>query len=126
MARSFEYVDGDLHVENVPLATLAEQFGTPLYVYSRAALEATYGAYAKACEGRRATIHVAVKANSNLAVLNAFARAGAGFDIVSAGELLRALKAGARGERIVFSGVGKTADEMRFALEAGVKCFNVE
>jgi diaminopimelate decarboxylase len=126
MARSFEYVDGDLHVENVPLATLAEQFGTPLYVYSRAALEATYGAYAKACEGRRATVHVAVKANSNLAVLNVFARAGAGFDIVSAGELLRALKAGARGERIVFSGVGKSADEMRFALESGVKCFNVE
>ncbi|HTJ94466.1 MAG TPA: diaminopimelate decarboxylase [Pararobbsia sp.] len=126
MARPFEYIDGALHAENVPLAKLAEQFGTPLYVYSRAALEATYGAYAKACEGHRASIHVAVKANSNLAVLNVFARAGAGFDIVSGGELARALKAGARADRIVFSGVGKTAEEMRVALEAGVKCFNVE
>ena len=126
MARPFEYIDGALHVENVPLTSLAEQFGTPLYVYSRAALEQTYRAYAKACEGHRASIHVAVKANSNLAVLNVFARAGAGFDIVSAGELMRALRAGARADRIVFSGVGKTADEMRMALETGVKCFNVE
>ncbi|WP_166444163.1 diaminopimelate decarboxylase [Pararobbsia silviterrae] len=126
MARPFEYIDGALHVENVPLASLAERFGTPLYVYSRGALETAYRAYAKACEGRRASIHVAVKANSNLAVLNVFARAGAGFDIVSGGELARALKAGASADRIVFSGVGKTAGEMRVALEAGVKCFNVE
>jgi diaminopimelate decarboxylase len=126
MARPFEYIDGVLHVENVSLTSLAERFGTPLYVYSRAALEATYGAYARACEGRRASVHVAVKANSNLAVLNVFARAGAGFDIVSAGELARALRAGAQADQIVFSGVGKTAGEMRIALEAGVKCFNVE
>ncbi len=126
MSRPFDLIGGTLHAERVPLADLAERFGTPLYVYSRAALEATYGAYAKACEGRRATVHVAVKANSNLAVLNVFARAGAGFDIVSAGELERALKAGASAGKIVFSGVGKTADEMRMALRVGVKCFNVE
>ncbi|CAB3795851.1 diaminopimelate decarboxylase [Pararobbsia alpina] len=126
MSLPFDFADGVLHAERVSLASLAEQFGTPLYVYSRAALETAYGAYANACAGRRATVHVAVKANSNLAVLNVFARAGAGFDIVSAGELTRALKAGASADKIVFSGVGKTADEMRTALRVGVKCFNVE
>ncbi len=126
MSLPFDFVGGVLHAERVSLPTLAERFGTPLYVYSRAALETAYAAYADACAGRRAAIHVAVKANSNLAVLNVFARAGAGFDIVSAGELARALKAGASAHRIVFSGVGKTADEMRVALHAGVKCFNVE
>jgi diaminopimelate decarboxylase len=126
MSLPFDLIDGTLHAEHVSLADLAERFGTPLYVYSRAALEGSYGAYAKACEGRRASVHVAVKANSNLAVLNVFARAGAGFDIVSAGELERALKAGASPAKIVFSGVGKTADEMRTALRIGVKCFNVE
>ena len=127
MTRSaFDYVDGVLHAEGVSAVSLAEQFGTPLYVYSRAALTAAWNAYAGACAGRRATVHVAVKANSNLAVLNVFARLGAGFDIVSGGELARVLAAGGKAENTVFSGVGKHADEMREALAAGVKCFNVE
>ncbi|MDR5766350.1 MULTISPECIES: diaminopimelate decarboxylase [unclassified Caballeronia] len=123
---AFHYVDGVLHVEGVSAASLADQFGTPLYVYSRDALTRAYHAYADACAGRKATVHVAVKANSNLAVLNVFARMGAGFDIVSSGELARVLAAGGKAENTVFSGVGKTAAEMREALEAGVKCFNVE
>ncbi|MFL9873572.1 diaminopimelate decarboxylase [Paraburkholderia megapolitana] len=127
MTRSaFAYVDGVLHVEGVSAISLAEQFGTPLYVYSRAALTAAWQAYAGACVGRRATVHVAVKANSNLAVLNVFARLGAGFDIVSIGELARVLAAGGKAEHTVFSGVGKSESEMREALAAGVKCFNVE
>jgi diaminopimelate decarboxylase len=123
---AFHYVDGVLHVEGVSAASLAEQFGTPLYVYSRDALTQAYRAYAGACAGRKATVHAAVKANSNLAVLNVFARMGAGFDIVSSGELARAIAAGGKPENTVFSGVGKTAAEMREALELGVKCFNVE
>ncbi|KVD73200.1 diaminopimelate decarboxylase [Burkholderia sp. ABCPW 14] len=123
---AFDYVDGALHAERIAAAELAERFGTPLFVYSRAALTAAYEAYANACAGRRASIHVAVKANSNLGVLNVFARLGAGFDIVSGGELARVLAAGGRAQNVVFSGVGKSADEMRAALEAGVKCFNVE
>jgi diaminopimelate decarboxylase len=123
---AFAYVDGVLHAEGVSAVTLAEQFGTPLFVYSRAALTDAYEAYARACAGRRASVHVAVKANSNLAVLNVFARLGAGFDIVSGGELARVLAAGGKAENVVFSGVGKSADEMRDALAAGVKCFNVE
>ncbi|SAK64928.1 diaminopimelate decarboxylase [Caballeronia glebae] len=123
---AFYYVDGVLYAEGVSAASLAEQFGTPLYVYSRDALTRAYHAYADACAGRRATVHVAVKANSNLAVLNVFARMGAGFDIVSSGELARVLAAGGKAENTVFSGVGKSAAEMREALEAGVKCFNVE
>ena len=127
MTRSaFAYVDGVLHVEGVSAISLADQFGTPLYVYSRAALTAAWQAYAGACAGRRATVHVAVKANSNLAVLNVFARLGAGFDIVSIGELARVLAAGGKAENTVFSGVGKSESEMREALAAGVKCFNVE
>jgi diaminopimelate decarboxylase len=127
MTRSaFAYVDGVLHTEGVSAVSLAEQFGTPLYVYSRAALTDAWQAYAGACAGRRATVHVAVKANSNLAVLNVFARLGASFDIVSGGELARVLAAGGKAENVVFSGVGKSAVEMREALEAGVKCFNVE
>ncbi|MGI4983712.1 MAG: diaminopimelate decarboxylase [Janthinobacterium lividum] len=122
----FEYRDGALHVERLGAATLAERFGTPLYVYSRAALTRAYDAYAQACAGRNATVHYAIKANSNLAILNVFARLGAGFDIVSRGELARVLAAGGRADKVVFSGVGKTAEEMRFALETGVKCFNVE
>ncbi|WP_248320628.1 MULTISPECIES: diaminopimelate decarboxylase [unclassified Caballeronia] len=123
---AFHYVDGVLHAEGVSTASLAQQFGTPLYVYSRDALTRAYRAYADACAGRRAVVHVAVKANSNLAVLNVFARMGAGFDIVSSGELARVLAAGGKAENTVFSGVGKSAAEMREALEAGVKCFNVE
>ncbi|ACC71974.1 diaminopimelate decarboxylase [Paraburkholderia phymatum] len=123
---AFAYVDGVLHAEGVSAVSLAEQFGTPLYVYSRDALTKAWHAYADACAGRRATVHVAVKANSNLAVLNLFARMGAGFDIVSGGELARVLAAGGKAENTVFSGVGKSVAEMRDALAAGVKCFNVE
>ncbi|KNH05924.1 Diaminopimelate decarboxylase [Candidatus Burkholderia brachyanthoides] len=123
---AFHLVDGMLHAEGVSAASLADQFGTPLYVYSRNALTHAYRAYADACAGRKAKIHVAVKANSNLAVLNVFARMGAGFDIVSAGELARVIAAGGKPEDTVFSGVGKSAAEMREALEMGVKCFNVE
>jgi diaminopimelate decarboxylase len=123
---AFAYVDGVLHAESVSAVSLADEFGTPLYVYSRAALTDAYEAYARACAGRRASVHVAVKANGNLAVLGVFARLGAGFDIVSGGELARVLAAGGKAENIVFSGVAKSADEMREALIAGVKCFNVE
>jgi diaminopimelate decarboxylase len=123
---AFEYRDGELHAEQVSLVSLAEQFGTPLYVYSRAALTAAYRAYAGACAGRSARVHAAVKANSNLAVLNVFAQLGAGFDIVSAGELARVLAAGGRAADTVFSGIGKSPAEMHYALAAGVKCFNVE
>ncbi|MHB9840337.1 diaminopimelate decarboxylase [Paraburkholderia terrae] len=123
---AFAYVDGVLHAEDVSAVSLAEQFGTPLYVYSRAALTEAWHAYADACAGRHATVHVAVKANSNLGVLNLFARMGAGFDIVSSGELARVLAAGGKAESTVFSGVGKSVAEMREGLAAGVKCFNVE
>ncbi|AXE99772.1 diaminopimelate decarboxylase [Paraburkholderia hospita] len=123
---AFAYVDGVLHAEGVSAVSLAEQFGTPLYIYSRAALTEAWHAYADACAGRHATVHVAVKANSNLGVLNLFARMGAGFDIVSSGELARVLAAGGKAENTVFSGVGKSVAEMREGLAAGVKCFNVE
>lgn len=123
---AFHRRDGVLYAEDVCLVDLASQFGTPLYVYSRAALTTAWRAYAQACAGRNATVHMAVKANSNLAVLNLFAQLGAGFDIVSGGELERVLAAGGNAQNVVFSGVGKRADEMRAALDAGVKCFNVE
>ena len=118
--------DGALMIEGVALDAIAAQFGTPTYVYSRAALTANYRAYAAACEGRNAHVHYAVKANSNLALLQIFAQLGAGFDIVSAGELKRVLATGVSASKVVFSGVGKNADDMRFALEVGVACFNVE
>ncbi|WP_310452607.1 diaminopimelate decarboxylase [Sulfuritalea sp.] len=119
-----------LQVEAVPLSVLAARFGTPCYVYSRAALTAAYAAYRDALQANglldRALICYAVKANSNLAILNLFARLGAGFDIVSGGELARVLAAGGSADKIVFSGVGKSHAEMRAALEAGIHCFNVE
>ncbi len=123
---SFDYRGGELHAEALPCAALAERYGTPLYVYSRAAIEAAYAAYAQALSGRQHLICYAVKANSNLAVLDLLARLGAGFDIVSGGELARVLAAGGDPAKVVFSGVGKTAAEMREALEAGIRCFNVE
>ena len=123
---SFEYRDGELHCEDVALSQIAQQVGTPAYVYSREALERAYLSYAQALEGRNALICFAVKANSNLAVLNVLARLGAGFDIVSGGELERALLAGAEPSKIVFSGVGKQAHEIARALEAGIHCFNIE
>ena len=118
--------DGVLHVEDLPLPEIAARFGTPTYVYSRAALTAAYNAYKEALAGRDALVCYAVKANSNLAILNVFARLGAGFDIVSGGELARVIAAGGDPAKVVFSGVGKSALEMRAALEAGILCFNVE
>ena len=119
-----------LQVESVPLSEVAQRFGTPCYVYSRAALTAAYGAYRDALQAHglagRSLICYAVKANSNLAILNLFARLGAGFDIVSGGELARVLAAGGTADKVVFSGVGKSRTEMRAALEAGIHCFNVE
>jgi diaminopimelate decarboxylase len=115
-----------LHVEDCALDELALRFGTPLYVYSRQSMLAALAGYQRALAGRRHLICYAVKANSNLAVLQTFARAGCGFDIVSAGELERVLAAGGEPSRIVFSGVGKTRAEMARALQAGVRCFNVE
>ena len=118
--------NGSLSVEGVSLASIAEQFGTPCYVYSRAALTAAYQDYAAALQGRNALVCYAVKANSNLAVLNVFARLGAGFDIVSGGELARVLVAGGDASKIVFSGVGKSRDELMMAVDADIHCFNVE
>lgn len=118
--------NGQLFAEDVALSRIAEQFGTPTYVYSRAHLENQYRTYADSLQGISSMVCFAVKANSNLAVLNVLARLGAGFDIVSRGELERVLAAGGKPERIVFSGVGKTADDMRRALAVGVHCFNVE
>ncbi|MDQ5877660.1 MAG: diaminopimelate decarboxylase, partial [Pseudomonadota bacterium] len=123
---AFSLKNGTLHAENVALASIAERFGTPCYVYSRAALEASLDEFLAELQGIDALVCYAVKANSNLGILNLFARRGAGFDIVSGGELQRALAAGADPQKIVFSGVGKTADEMRLALNTGILCFNVE
>ena len=122
----FSRHDAELCVESVPLSRIAEEFGTPCYVYSHAALTAAYQSFDSAFAERDHLICYAVKANSSLAILNLFARLGAGFDIVSGGELARVLAAGGDAKRVVFSGVGKTADEMRQALEAGILCFNVE
>jgi diaminopimelate decarboxylase len=110
----------------VPLADIARRFGTPCYVYSRAALEAAFRAFSAPLVGRDHLVCYAMKANSNLAVLDVFARLGAGFDIVSGGELQRVIAAGGDPGKVVFSGVGKTADEIRLALRAGILCFNVE
>ncbi len=115
-----------LHAEGVALDILAAKLGTPLYVYSRAALHAAYDSYRQAIGDRPVLVCYGMKANSNLAVLKEFARLGAGFDIVSGGELRRVLAVGGDPAKIVFSGVGKQAWEMREALAAGVKCFNVE
>ena len=123
---SFQFRNNVLYAEDVPLDHLAEKLGTPLYVYSRAALRAAWESYRNAVGEHPVLVCYGMKANSNLAVLKEFARLGAGFDIVSGGELKRALAAGADPSRIVFSGVGKQAWEMRDALAAKVKCFNVE
>lgn len=122
----FTYRHGELHAEDVPLSAIAARFGTPSYVYSRAAIEAAFADYAQAFAGTPHLICYALKANSNLAILALLARLGAGFDIVSGGELARVLAAGGDPQRVVFSGVGKTEHEMRAALSAGILCFNVE
>lgn len=122
----FAYRDGVLHAEGVPLPALAGQFGTPAYIYSRAALERQWRAFDQAFGSRSHLVCYAVKANSSLAILNLLARLGSGFDIVSVGELERVLAAGGDPSRVVFSGVGKRIDELRRALQAGIRCFNVE
>ncbi len=122
----FTYQGGELCAEQVPVAAIAREYGTPCYIYSRATLERHYRAYDQALEGMPHLVCYAVKANSNLAVLSVLARLGAGFDIVSVGELERVLRAGGDASRVVFSGVGKQRHEMRRALEVGVRCFNVE
>ena len=122
----FEYRDGRLFAEEVDLAGLAEVYGTPCYVYSRATIERHWRAFDAALSGTDHLVCYAVKANSNLSVLNLLARLGSGFDIVSVGELERVLAAGGAPEKVVFSGVGKRADELRRALEVGIHCFNVE
>ncbi len=122
----FTYRDGELYAEEVPVAAIAAAHGTPAYVYSRATLERHWHAFDAALGGHPHLICYAVKANSNLAVLNLLARLGSGFDIVSVGELERVLRAGGDPTRIVFSGVGKREDELRRALEVGIRCFNVE
>jgi diaminopimelate decarboxylase len=122
----FDYRKGKLHCELVQLGNIAQEFGTPCYIYSRAALIAAYREFDDAFAGRDHLVCYAVKANSNIAILNLFARLGSGFDIVSGGELKRVLKAGGNPQKVVFSGVGKRPDEMQAALAAGILCFNVE
>jgi diaminopimelate decarboxylase len=120
------YRGGELHVEEARLRDLAREHGTPLFVYSKASMLDALAAYRRGFAGRNARICYAMKANSSLAILQVFAQAGCGFDIVSGGELERALAAGANPADIIFSGVGKTRGEMRHALEHGIGCFNVE
>ena len=122
----FPTENGVLYAEGIPFPELADRYGTPLYVYSRAALHEAWARYAQALVGRNALVCYGVKANSNLAILHEFQLLGAGFDIVSGGELERVLAAGARADRVVFSGVGKQSWEIRAALAAGIKCFNIE
>ncbi|MCP4188005.1 MAG: diaminopimelate decarboxylase [Gammaproteobacteria bacterium] len=122
----FNYRDAALYCENVAINELAESYGTPLYVYSRATLERHWHAFDRALGDHDHLVCYAVKANSNLAVLNVLARLGSGFDIVSAGELQRVLRAGGRPEKTVFSGVGKQANEIQLAIDHDIHCFNVE
>ncbi|MFZ2540584.1 MAG: diaminopimelate decarboxylase [Gallionella sp.] len=122
----FHYQSNALYVEQVSLTDIATQFGTPCYIYSHAALTDSWNQFSNALLGREHLICYAVKANSNLAILNVLARLGAGFDIVSGGELQRVLAAGGDAHKVIFSGVGKTIAEMRMALDANVLCFNVE
>ena len=120
------YQQGNLHLEGVAIDKLADQYGTPLFVYSKAAMLAALAAYQAGLAGRNAQICYAMKANSSLGVLQVFAEAGCGFDIVSGGELDRVIAVGGDVRKVIFSGVGKTSAEMRQALQAGIACFNVE
>ena len=122
----FQSRNGELYAEGVALSQIAAEFGTPCYVYSKQALTATFERFRAGFAASDHLVCFAVKANPSLAILNLFARMGAGFDIVSGGELARVLAAGGDAGKVVFSGVGKTAVEMRAALEAGILCFNVE
>src|SRR5947207_9858625 len=119
----FDYRDGELHCEDVPLARIAEQVGTPTYVYSYSTLARHYRVFDEAFAGSPHVICYSMKANSNLAVLRALVALGAGVDIVSGGELYRALRAGADAKKIVFSGVGKREEEIEYALESGILAF---
>ena len=123
---AFALKNGELYAESVPLTEIANRFGTPCYVYSRAALETALDEYQQELAGTDSLVCFAIKSNSNLGVLNVFARKGAGFDIVSGGELKRALAAGGDPKKIVFSGVGKSVEEMEFAINTGILCFNLE
>jgi len=120
------YRDGELYMEDLRLSDLAREYGTPLFVYSKASMMEALDAYTRGLSGRDAHVHYAMKANSNIAVIQLFAKAGCGFDIVSAGELDRVIAAGGDPAKVIFSGVGKTREEMRQALAAGIECFNVE
>jgi diaminopimelate decarboxylase len=122
----FTYRHGVLCADEVPLDEIARRFGTPCFVYSAAAIEGAYREFAQALRGRDAQVCYSVKANSNLAILALLARLGAGFDIVSGGELARVLAAGGEARKTLFSGVGKSEAEIRFALERGIGCINVE
>ena len=123
---SYQYVNNVLHFDGVALPALAQTYGTPLYVYSESALTDAFKAYEQAFAANQPLICYAVKANGNLSVLKHFAALGSGFDIVSGGELQRVLAAGGDAGKVIFSGVGKSRDEIKLALEVGVKCFNVE
>jgi len=122
----FSYKDNSLQVEDASIASIVERYGTPCFIYSKAALEQNYQAYEKAFEGHSHLICYAVKANSNLAVLNVLAKLGAGFDIVSGGELDRVIAAGGDTKKVTFSGLGKTTQEIYKALDKGIHCFNIE
>lgn len=123
---AFNFKDNTLHAEHVALNKIAENFGTPCYVYSKSALTQAFERFDAGFKGSNHLVCFAVKSNPSLAILNLFAKLGAGFDIVSGGELARVIAAGGDPSKVVFSGVGKTADEMRAALDAGIFCFNVE
>ncbi|WP_420402707.1 diaminopimelate decarboxylase [Nisaea sp.] len=126
MSEQVSYQDGALHVERVPFARIAEEVGTPVYVYSASGMTARYRALETALKGLPVSIYYAIKANSNLAVIKLFGDLGAGMDVVSGGELARSLRAGVPGSKVVFAGVGKTAEEMAFAIDSGIHQFNVE
>lgn len=123
---AFTVINNNLHAEKTNLTQIANNYGTPTYVYSKAALSHAYESFNEGLKGCDSLVCFAVKSNPNLAILNLFARLGAGFDIVSGGELARVLAAGGDAKKVVFSGVGKTESEMQTALEAGIFCFNVE
>src|SRR5690606_37625006 len=126
VAPHFQFKNDILHAEDVSLEQLAAEFGTPLYVYSRQALNDAWESYRVAAQGRDVLVCYGMKANSNLAILNEFARLGTGFDIVSGGELARVIAAKGDPRKVVFSGVGKQGWEIEAALDAQIKCFNVE
>src|SRR5213595_1673337 len=122
----FQYEAGELYCEEVPLARIAQEVGTPVYVYSERALERHVRVFDEALQSVPHLICYAVKANSNINILRRFVAWGTGFDIVSGGELFRVLRAGGSAEKVIFAGVGKTADEIHYALDSGILFFNVE